>query len=310
MRLVLLALAAIGVASLPAGASAARDTTRVDTEWKVTASGSQQFSWTASADGGQPQCGDPHGAWKVRTVTGSGSFNLPFSTPRAYRMATVQVVHRAAKAKPYRSLGYRPRGVPKLEDQVELPVKVAIAGQFTDQILACDAFDASTVSEPATGCGEQAATLDLRFGFGIIDATTRNDAALTGTLVRPWFIGADGKTTCPTYASAALSYFDGGRDTAACPDVTALHPGGTDGPETGLAKFFTKGRYGPALLAARPKAFQLTVDKPIDCTLTASDSYLPPVAPGGTLHITGALHYVWTFTPRKVTGAPARTKPL
>lgn len=307
----LLVSGVLGVgAATAAGATAKRDMTRVDIEWMVTASGSQEFSWTASADGGQPQCGDSGGERKVRTVAGSGSFSLPFSTPRAYRIDTIQVVTRAGKRQGFRSLSYRPRGVPKIEAGVQLPVTPTITGSFTDQILACDAFDASTQTADASACGSRPSILSLGFGFGITGQTTRIDPGLTGTLVKPWFIDNDGKNLCPTYESVATSYFNGGRGTGACPDLGALDPGGSDRPEMGLAKFFTKGKYTPALLAAHPKAFTLTVNKPMDCTLTPSDSYLPVVAPSGSLHITGSFHYTWAFTPKKVTGAAGRSKPL
>lgn len=307
--LLALVIAVTVLAPAPAGATTKRDTSRVATAWMVTANGAQEFSWTATANGGQPQCSDPHGERKVRSVNGNGSFSLPFSTPRPYRMATVQVVQRAYKKSSYRTLSYRPKGAPKIEDQVLLPVTVNIAGQFTDQVLACDAFDASTETAPTTGCGSQAAMLDLRFGFAITDGVTRNHAGLSGLLVKPAFIDSDGKSTCPTYTSIATSYFNVGRGTAACSDNTALSaPGGP--PEAGLAKSFDDAKYYARLIAARPKAFTLTVNKPMDCTLTPSDSYLPAVPAGGSLYITGSLHYTWTFTPVKVTGAAARTKPL
>jgi hypothetical protein len=298
--------AAFGVvlaAAVAAAPARAGDTTKVDVAWMVTASGRQSFDWTANAVSPPPQCGDrPDGP--ARDVTGNGSFALTFSTPRAYRMATVQVVRRAGRKRIERSLSYRPRGAPKVQDSAQLRVPVSITGTFTDAIKSCFADQASTTTAPADRCGAQQAALTLTWSFGVVGSRTLDNADLDGRLGKPWYLDGT-ESHCPTYTSAALKYFD----TSSC-DVLALHA--PDGPpETGLAKYFNRGHFYPRLIAARPQPFVLTVDKPIDCTLgPTTEGFLPPVAAGGTLRITGALHYVWTFTPRKVSGRAARPQPL
>lgn len=227
MRAILLVGLVITLA--PASAQAKRDTTRVDTAWMVTAHGAQTFSWTADAVAGPPLCGPDEPYAATRTVAGNGAFSLRFTTPRAYRMATVQVLKRAAKTHPERTLSYRPKGAPKIEDHVQFPADVSVSGMFTDDVLACDPQDTKTTAAPADGCGGRQATLELRFSFGVIGARTLNNADLQGMLVRPWFLDANQKSACPTYRSVAQSYFDG---KAACPDVTALdveRPSGRDG---------------------------------------------------------------------------------
>jgi hypothetical protein len=304
----------LAAAVAPAAASAAThaDTSRVDVAWMATVTGKQEFTWTASAVSPPPAgCGTDRPGGRTRAVRGSGSFALTFATPRAYRMETVQIFRRAGSRHALRSLSYRPRGAPKLENDVRFPVQVAIAGSFVDDVQACDDFDASHEVAPTTGCASRKATLDLRLTFGVIGAHVRNDADLAGTLVRPWYLDADDEDerTCPTYESAATEYFNVGRGTAACPDIGALDSG--DGPpEAGLAKAFHKGRFLPRLVRARPKAFTLRTDRRMDCTLTPAESWLPPLAADGKLHITGSLRYVWKLTPRKVRGSAARPKPV
>ncbi|MEV4418758.1 hypothetical protein AB0L40_02140 [Patulibacter sp. NPDC049589] len=303
-------LAALVAAAPPAGAAAAgRDTTRVDVAWMATVSGRQAFSWTAEAHADPPRCTSEIPDGPTRDVGGGGSFSLTFASPRPYRMATVQVLRRAGRTRGMRTLSYRPRGGPKIEDHVRFPVAVSIAGTFTDAVRACDPWDAVTDVAPIDGCGARQATLDLLMGFGVTDGVTRNDAALTGELLHPWFIGADGESRCPTYRSVAQRSFDGGLDTPACPDATALDTG-RGAPELGLASYFRRGRFYPRLVRRRPKAFVITADVPIDCTLTPSESFLPPLASSGRLRITGALRYTWRLTPLRVTGRAARTRPL
>ena len=310
LRPALLLLVGLAAAALPpAAAATGRDTSRVDVAWTATASGRQAFTWTASATSPPLVCGTDDPSGPTRDVHGGGTFALTFATPRPYRVETVQILRRAGRSRGQRTLSYRPRGAPRLEDDVRFPVDVSIAGAFTDEVRACDAFDASRTDAPGSGCGHRRATLDLRLGFGVFSATTRNDAGLTGTLVRPWFLDANGNSTCPTYRSAAQEYFDAGRGTPACPSTTALDP--YDGPpESGLASYFTKGRFAPRLLRARPKAFTLTADRRMDCTLGPAEGHFPPVAAGGALHVTGALRYTWRFTPHRVTGRAARPRPL
>lgn len=275
----------------------------------ATVTGVQEFSWTANAASEPPQCGGLSPGARTRSVKGSGSFSLSFSTPRAYRMETVQVLQRAYQRHPQRTLSYRPAGAPRLEDHVQFPAAVNIAGAFTDEILACDAFDASTVVAPTSGCGAQAATLDLEMSFGVIGATTRNDADLQGKLVSPWFLDADARSTCPTFRSVALGYFNGGLDTPACPSTTALDPY-FGPPESGIATYFHKGRFYRRLTSAHPKAFVLTADVPMQCTLTARDSDLPALPPSGTLTITGRMQYVWSLVPRRITDPSSKVRPL
>lgn len=281
---------------------------RADIEWMVTADVKQQFTWTATAVSPPPaECPDRFPPPDTRAVNGSGSYSLAFTVPK-YRAWLVSVIDKAANTKNFRSLVYAPRGAPKVKEATTVQAPVNIAGSFTDTIQSCDSWKAGTETAPADGCGSRTATLQLGIGFGVYqrDQVLKN-ARLNGTIQQPWFVGTDGRTAlCPTYESIGLRYFDGGKGGAGCPDIGALDPGGSAALGTGLANASSPGEFAARLKSAHPKPITITVDKPLDCTLTPSDSSLPALDPGGTLRVTGALHYVMTWTPKKVAGKAAR----